>query len=124
MVLKMSFHCSYDSALLYDSIEALRILYGDLSPGVTNVVYTNGEMDMWFPRGMQESYPGGEVINIPCKYPNGHIVVGIDSLNILFYFLLVYAKSADLRSISEFDGNDLRNAKQRIQQLVTEWGQY
>lgn len=60
--------CSYDSALLYDSIEALRIIYGALNPGVTNVVYTNGQMDMWFPRGMQQSYPGGEVINIPCKY--------------------------------------------------------
>jgi hypothetical protein len=92
---------NYDSALLFDSVEALRIIYGDLNPGVTNVVYTNGEMDMWFPRGMQTSYPGGEVINIP-----------------------FYAKSADLRSISEFDGAALRNAKQRIQELVTEWGRY
>lgn len=67
-MLTTSLQSSYDSALLYDSIEALRIIYGDLNPGVTNVVYTNGEMDMWFPRGITESYPGGEVINIPCKY--------------------------------------------------------
>lgn len=41
----------------------------------------------------------------------------------LIHFI-VYAKSADLRSISEFDGANLINAKERIRQLVTEWGQY
>lgn len=33
----------------------------------------------------------------------------------------VYAKSADLRSISQQDGANLRTAKERIQELVTEW---
>ncbi|KAJ6632713.1 Dipeptidyl peptidase 2 [Pseudolycoriella hygida] len=92
---------NYDAALLYDSVETLRLIYGDLNPRVSNVVYTNGEMDSWFPRGLQESYPGGEIINIP-----------------------FYAKSADLRSISEFDGANLRSAKERIQQLVSQWSQY
>lgn len=66
-IYKMILWSRYDSALLYDSVEALRIIYGDLRPSVTNVVYTNGQMDMWFPRGVTESYPGGEAINIPCK---------------------------------------------------------
>lgn len=73
MILTTSLQYSYDSALLYDSIEALRIIYGDLNPGVTNVVYTNGQMDMWFPRGIREGYPGGEVINIPCKYRKEYV---------------------------------------------------
>jgi len=90
---------NFDAALLFDSVAALRILYGDLSPGVTNVVFTNGLMDMWFPRGVQESYPGAEVINIPN-----------------------YAKSADLTSVSESDNVYMADAKQHIRELITEWG--
>lgn len=59
---------SFDAALLYDSVAALNILYGGLNPGVTNVIYTNGEMDMWFPRGMKDvgNNSAAYVINIPC----------------------------------------------------------
>lgn len=91
----MHLQFSYDSALLYDSIDALRVIYGDLNPGVTNVVYTNGEMDMWFPRGLQESYPGGEVINIPCKYRNAKIV-SFSGYNISFF-----VQSMQSRQISD-----------------------
>ncbi len=42
----------------------------------------------------------------------------------LLFFSVVYAKSADLRSNSEFDGSALRDAKFRIQELITEWSRY
>jgi len=90
---------AFDAALLYDNTNALRVLYGALNPRVTNVIYTNGLMDNWFPRGMQDSYPGGEVINIPN-----------------------FAKSGDLTSLSDSDDVNMRNAKLAIQESVTEWG--
>lgn len=61
---------SYNFDLLEDSVAALNVMTGGINPVVTNVIYTNGEMDIWFPMGMQnvEGNPGAEVINIPCKY--------------------------------------------------------
>lgn len=51
------------------------------------------------------------------------IEVNLHRCRIIHLFIFLdYAKSADLRSISEFDGSNLIGAKERIRHLVTEWG--
>lgn len=54
--------------LLQPGVSALRTEFGSLDQSITNIIYTNGELDPWLYTGMlYTSDLEAEVITIPCK---------------------------------------------------------
>lgn len=62
---------NYNFTQLSGAIESLNLRHGGKNPGVSNVVYTNGVMDIYFAFGVTEEQIGANnvhVINIPCEF--------------------------------------------------------
>lgn len=50
------------------AVNAMVLHFGSFAQRLTNVVYTNGEIDPWFLNGMLETNDlNATIINIPCK---------------------------------------------------------
>lgn len=65
-----AFGDGYDYMLLADSVEQLKLQYGGKNPAVSNVLFTNGELDTNFAFGVTDNNneSGMFVHNIPGKY--------------------------------------------------------
>lgn len=73
--------------------------HGGRNPAVTRVIFSNGMLDPWLPRGvMQSTQNDAHIINIQN-----------------------YGKSADLESITIFDSIHLYNAKSQIKNILLDW---
>lgn len=57
-----------------------------MNPAVTNVFFTQGQLDPWRPMGLQEDLNAqSPTVVIPCKFSK-HFCRWEDLINFLFYF--------------------------------------
>lgn len=89
----------YDYTQLQGAAEALNQRFGGRNPGVTSVIFTNGELDPYFAFGINISAADDTyVFNIPHHF-----------------------KSSDLNSPSPFDSAEVREIRNEIRTIVTGW---
>lgn len=51
-----------------DNVHRTNVIYGGMNPAVTNVFFTQGQLDPWRPMGIQEDLnPSSPAVVIPCK---------------------------------------------------------
>lgn len=108
-----------------DNIDRINIIYGGMNPAVTNVFFTQGQLDPWRPMGIQGNFSDaapGVVISSNIK-----ILLELSAiyfLTIKLYlssFLAVASHTQDLYSMSPNDHPDMTAAKEQITELVREW---
>lgn len=95
--------------------------FGSVNQSVTNVIYTNGALDLYLNTGMlTTSNPNTVVLTIEGI---GNIFIWIDQDNKQpFVTTLGYSKSADLTSINtESDTPALIEAKEQIREQIIAW---
>lgn len=89
----------YDYTELDGAAAALNQRFGGTNPGITQAIYTNGELDPYFSFGINAAAQDDtQVFNIP------------------FHF-----KSSDLNSRSPFDSAELGEVKRQISETVIRW---
>uniref|UniRef100_A0A1Q3FJA3 Putative thymus-specific serine protease n=1 Tax=Culex tarsalis TaxID=7177 RepID=A0A1Q3FJA3_CULTA len=89
----------FPEAQMHDNVARTNTIYGHMSPGVSNVFFTHGQLDPWRPMGLQQDL-------------NEHspaVVIPLAS------------HCADLHSISDADSTEMRAAKEQISTLVRKW---
>ncbi|XP_024947042.1 putative serine protease K12H4.7 isoform X2 [Cephus cinctus] len=89
----------YNEDLMNAGIKRTNIMYGGFKPDVTNVVFTNGDVDPWYALSV------------------------IEDLNDLSPAILIKGSShcRDLFSDDSTDSKDLLNARAKVKQLVGNW---
>lgn len=89
----------YDYTELTGAAEALNQRFGGRNPGITNAIYTNGELDPYFSFGINTTASDdSHVFNIPHHF-----------------------KSVDLHSVSAFDSIEVRDVKNQIREIIARW---
>ncbi|XP_001868268.2 thymus-specific serine protease [Culex quinquefasciatus] len=89
----------FPERLLHVNVARTNTIYGHMNPEVTNVFFTQGQLDPWRPMGLQEDL-------------NEHspaVVIPLAS------------HCADLSSISAADSPEMRAAKERVFELIKMW---
>lgn len=89
----------FDHPRLDANIERTNVIFGAMNPAVTNVFFTQGQLDPWRPMGIQEDLNE----NAPA------VVIPLAS------------HCADFGSISDSDSPEMRAAKERILELIKQW---
>lgn len=89
----------FPESLLHVNVARTNTVYGHMKPEVTNVFFTQGQLDPWRPMGLQQDLnEHSPAVVIPLA---SHV--------------------ADLHSISVIDSTEMRAAKERISELVRQW---
>ncbi|XP_065089084.1 putative serine protease K12H4.7 [Ochlerotatus camptorhynchus] len=81
------------------NIERTNTIYGHMNPAVTNIFFTQGQLDPWRPMGLQEDL-------------NEHSPAVV---------IPMASHCADLNSISDRDSPEMRAAKERVFDLIKQW---
>lgn len=90
-----------------------------MNPEVTNVFFTQGQLDPWRPMGLQEDLNSqSPVVVIPSRFFSKTIS---DILITFFEFILVHSHCSDLQSISSSDTEEMLAVKIQIRDLVYLW---
>lgn len=93
------FEEDYDYMQLRAATQRLNVQFGAKNPAVTNVIYTNGQLDINLPFAVRYTQePGSYVIDIDYA-----------------------AKSADLLSVQTQDSDSLAAAKRNIRSIIAVW---
>lgn len=98
-ICKNTFSQNFGVERLQRNVADLVREHGGRNPAVTRVIFSNGMLDPWLPRGITQSTQ------------NDTHVINIQN----------YGKSADLESISIFDSINMYNAKSQIKSLILGW---
>ncbi|XP_052868408.1 putative serine protease K12H4.7 [Anopheles cruzii] len=89
----------FDETRMEANVQRTNVIYGGWNPEVTNVFFTQGQLDPWRAMGIQED------LN---EHSPAVVIPGA-------------SHCADLSSISERDSTEMRAAKERIFELVQVW---
>ena len=119
----------YNAQDLVVGVNALILHFGALGQRLTNVIYTNNELDPWHFNGMQDVFDiNATVINIPCKLTNNNALIvchqsvkKIHANNKCIFIYLVHGRSAELGSGQIWDPIDLVYAKNEIERIILDW---
>lgn len=77
---------SFSAAKIETNVERTNVIFGGMNPAVTNVFFTQGQLDPWRPMGLQEDLNAqSPTVVIPCKFSK-HFCRWEDLINFLFYF--------------------------------------
>lgn len=99
---------SFTYTKMYTVNENLVIHYGGIEPGVDNVIFTNGQLDSWYPLGIHSINDGTDsfVFDIPCKFICfTHTHSTHATQNYEHIFLLIIFINYSLCTISRFKFN-------------------
>lgn len=98
--------------------QRINVLYGGLEPNMTNVYFTNGQLDPWKPVGRQSDLNSeAPAIVIPCMTCFDCMI----DQNLFYLLILVVAHVPDLESISIDDSSEMLESKRRIADLIKIW---
>jgi hypothetical protein len=81
------------------NVQRSNIIYGAMSPGVTNVYFTQGQLDPWRPMGIQEDYNESSPARV----------------------IPLASHCGDLGSISAYDNEEMVASKLLVKSLVASW---
>ncbi|XP_001868269.2 putative serine protease K12H4.7 [Culex quinquefasciatus] len=89
----------FPESSMHANVARTNTIYGHMNPEVTNVLFTQGQLDPWRPMGVQQDLnERSPAVVIPLA---SHV--------------------ADLNSISDWDSTEMRAAKEKISELVRLW---
>ncbi|XP_055594741.1 putative serine protease K12H4.7 [Uranotaenia lowii] len=89
----------FTESRMESNIDRTNAIYGDMNPAVTNVFFTQGQLDPWRPMGLQED-------------------LNEDSPTVV---IPLASHCADFGSISEYDSPEMRATKERVFELAKQW---
>lgn len=111
---------SFSNASAHAASDRLNVAHGGLSPSVTNVIFTHGNLDPWRTIGVLEDVnPEATVLIIDGKYICKRSLYSI--INIFYLYNIGSAQSTDLLGFSENDTQAETDAKLIIKELIRYW---
>lgn len=92
-----------------------------MNPAVTNVFFTQGQLDPWRPMGLQEDLnEHSPTVVIPSNYLLKKLYQRLLT-NSLNNSISVASHVADMGSISDRDSPEMVAAKERVFELIKQW---